>query len=638
MVLGQTPGNPSQVNNTNYYSFQNYVGAVQGFMLPQRDTNWTPSAPALVYRPADSSLYYWKWNKWQKVGGSMSSNDTSFSLYLLKTDFIDSLNNNRQTITRRNDSLFLTFGGSVSMVPDSTVFPTWFAINDSGYIKKETDPVFTSSPAYTITTLNINNWQTAYNSASTNGDTLILTSITGGVNKIPLLVSQDTTKFRGTGQGYGAIKTGNAKVYGDTLAYGVDTTVISYPTSVHDSVMSFGNSHNVTLNGSSTISVTGATQAISNNPSFSLSANNTQPLWNANQLNGYAIQNSIPTAGQILYFNGSTWAPNTFQPATGITSLGMAAGYGMGVASNTSNPITSYGTFTVSVDSNKIANLRYTDSALATKKNSFDSTAITGYSTIGGMNDTLNKINGINGWLYNPATKTGQVDSTKYSTVVATHDSIVANIPNLSIYTKYTDTSSMLVPYTKKGSNISQFNNDSGYLTPYTQANANWNATSGSAQILNKPNEINFNIYNQNEDSSVTVSNTTQTSIIKANTGSLLIPSNTTNTSFIGAVYGTCSYNSQTITITFYIGNTNASVPLTIATGSGTLPFIINYTINFGSTTCYINGMIQAGNNIVPISISLNTSAMVSLNYNIQAQLTAGTLTVNSSYLHRNVQ
>lgn len=440
VAFGQTPGNPTQVNNTNYYSFQNYMGAVQGFMLPQRDTNWTPSAPALVYRPADSSLYYWKWNKWQKVGGSMSSNDTSFSLYLLKTDFIDSLNNNRQTITRRNDSLFLTFGGSVSMVPDSTVFPTWYAINDSGYIKKETDPVFTSSPAYTITTLNINNWQTAYNSASTNGDTLILTSITGGVNKIPLLVSQDTTKFRRTGQGYGTIKTGNAKVYGDTLAYSVDTTVVSYPTSVHDTVMSFGNSHNVTVNGSSTISVTGAAQPLSSNPSFTLSANNTQPLWNANQLNGYAIQNSTPTAGQILYFNGSTWAPNTFQPATGITALGMAAGYGMGVSSNTSNPITSYGTFTVAVDTTKVANLRYTDSALVLKKNIADSSAVTGYTTIGGMNDSLNKINGTNGFLYNTTTKTGQVDSSKYSTLNYVNNSVkidtVQTIAQLEAYNK----------------------------------------------------------------------------------------------------------------------------------------------------------------------------------------------------------
>lgn len=526
VALGQTPGSPTQVNNTNYYSFQNYMGAVQGFMLPQRDTNWTPSAPALVYRPADSSLYYWKWNKWQKVGGISSSTDTSFSLYLLKTNFIDSLNNNRQIITRRNDSLFLSFGGSVSMVPDSTIFPTWIAITDSGYLKKETDPVFTSSPASTITTTNINNWQTAYNSASVGNDTLYLKSILGAVTALKLNFSTDTTQFHGTGVGYGMIKIGSGKTYGDTLAYSADTTKLAYGTSVNDSI----GAHSVTINSTPTISVSGGNpQSLKNNPSFTLNANNNSPLWNAVQLQGTSIQNNAPTAGQVLYFNGSTWTPYSLNPGSGtVTAVGMTNNYGLTVQSNSTNPITAAGTFNVGVDTTKVPNLRYADSALATKllipdttnqwaprgsyvhpadtvgkwaplgnyKMAYDSTASTGYvthqaqidsftnnaltplvplyinatnktlyvdtsinpthlATINALNDTLNKINGINGWLYNTTTRTGQVDSTKYSTINNVNISIkvdtVKTIAQLETYNKLQNVNTIIVTDSLRG-------------------------------------------------------------------------------------------------------------------------------------------------------------------------------------------
>lgn len=343
--------------------------------------------------------------------------------------------------------VFKPFGGGgdttdLSSYWDSSQVKNYVTVwvNRQGFLKTEVEPIFTTSVAYNITAQDTLHWDSAYVRSTFNDSTykLYFFSADGRTDSMQLKVAPfDTTNI------YTEI---NSKQ--DTGNYAKGNNTIS-----------------VTA-GSSAISIGGGTQPLSSNPNFIVTPNNTMPLWNAVQLQGLPILNTAPSAGQVLFFNGTSWVPYSLNPGSGtVTSVGLNAAYGTVVTSNTTNPVTSVGTFTVSVDTTKIPNFRYTDSALAGKKNLSDSTAITGYSTIGGMNDTLNKINGINGWLYNPATKTGQVDSTKYSTVRATHDSIVANIPNLSIYTKYTDTSSMLLPYTKKGSNISQFNNDLGYLT-----------------------------------------------------------------------------------------------------------------------------------------------------------------------------
>lgn len=186
-AYAQTPGNPTQINTTKYYEFKQFLGADSAFLMPQRDTNWTPSRPAMVFRSADSTVYYWNLRYWVPFG--KSSGGTPSGPYLLAVNFIDSLNNNRQVLSKVGDSVFLTFGGSVNVMPDTiNTVATKQWVNNKGYITFEQDPVFTGSPAYGITTSNINAWNTAYNSVSTNADStkLYLTSITGAIDSVSL--------------------------------------------------------------------------------------------------------------------------------------------------------------------------------------------------------------------------------------------------------------------------------------------------------------------------------------------------------------------------------------------------------------------------------------------------------------------
>jgi hypothetical protein len=48
--------------------FKGFVQADEAFLFLAKDTNITPRFPALLYRGADSSLYYWNMAKWNKVG------------------------------------------------------------------------------------------------------------------------------------------------------------------------------------------------------------------------------------------------------------------------------------------------------------------------------------------------------------------------------------------------------------------------------------------------------------------------------------------------------------------------------------------------------------------------------------------
>ncbi|PJJ74511.1 endosialidase-like protein [Thermoflavifilum aggregans] len=64
--------------------------------------------------------------------------------------------------------------------------------------------------------------------------------------------------------------------------------------------------------GNPAISVTGGTQALGNNPSFTLSVPNTSPIWNADSLQSVKISATLPTANQFLNFDGSQWTPVSF--------------------------------------------------------------------------------------------------------------------------------------------------------------------------------------------------------------------------------------------------------------------------------------------------------------------------------------
>jgi len=70
LAMAQTPGTPTAISSTNYFSFLKYMGADSGLVLAVRDTNFHPSAPVLVYRPADGQLYYWNTGAWASTGGA----------------------------------------------------------------------------------------------------------------------------------------------------------------------------------------------------------------------------------------------------------------------------------------------------------------------------------------------------------------------------------------------------------------------------------------------------------------------------------------------------------------------------------------------------------------------------------------
>lgn len=59
---------------------------------------------------------------------------------------------------------------------------------------------------------------------------------------------------------------------------------------------------------------------------LTLSALNTDPLWNANRLQGNPIQNSVPITNSILRYSGTQWAPSTETVTTAGTGLKINAG------------------------------------------------------------------------------------------------------------------------------------------------------------------------------------------------------------------------------------------------------------------------------------------------------------------------
>src|SRR5690554_3623700 len=70
--------------------------------------------------------------------------------------------------------------------------------------------------------------------------------------------------------------------------------------------------------------------------------------------------------------------------------------------------------------------------------------------------------------------------------------------------------------------------------------------------LENKPDQVNFNIYNQNSTNEVVVSNTVKTNIVQATTGTTTLPSYNLNDSFIGKLFGTFDNSNQASTVMFY--------------------------------------------------------------------------------------
>src|SRR5699024_6569561 len=115
--------------------------------------------------------------------------------------------------------------------------------------------------------------------------------------------------------------------------------------------------------------------------------------------------------------------------------------------------------------------------------------------------------------------------------------------------------------------------------------------------IWGKPDQVNFNVYNQNKADQVTVSGTSKTSILQATTGSLNVPSYNKDDSFIGSLSGVfnSTSGSDKITVYFSIGNREYSTDIS-TTETGNIPFRIDYEINFPiAREANVSGIITLG-------------------------------------------
>lgn len=163
-----------------------------------------------------------------------------------------------------------------------------------------------------------------------------------------------------------------------------------------------------------------------------------------------------------------------------------------------------------------------------------------------------------------------------------------------------------------------------------------WNATEGDAELLNKPNRVNFNIYNQTKNNAVTISSTVKTVINPLTTGSSLLPSTGKDSSYIGRIFGkfTSGGSSENITLEFKIANTTREVVFSNSDSSAVV-FYVDYAINYlDARTPTLSGIATVGDQSFLIDLDFGTT--VNASYEISATLTGGTLVVDSSYLHRN--
>lgn len=69
------------------------------------------------------------------------------------------------------------------------------------------------------------------------------------------------------------------------------------------------NSGTSSSTATSALTITNGANAVVNGADTSLTINNTAPLWNANKLQNVDVSTTAPTNGQILKYNGTTWAP-----------------------------------------------------------------------------------------------------------------------------------------------------------------------------------------------------------------------------------------------------------------------------------------------------------------------------------------
>lgn len=155
---------------------------------------------------------------------------------------------------------------------------------------------------------------------------------------------------------FGWRRLSDATILNNYLLKSDSTTYYPYHTNPKNYVINeldpVANAKTVTINTGTGL-LGGSVHAVNTNPSFSLTADNTTALWNANAIRGVGVSASAPTNGQILQYNGSQYIPVTFSPSGTVTSVGLAL---PGIFTVTNSPVTTSGTLTGSFN-NQLANV-----------------------------------------------------------------------------------------------------------------------------------------------------------------------------------------------------------------------------------------------------------------------------------------
>lgn len=136
---------------------------------------------------------------------------------------------------------------------------------------------------------------------------------------------------------------GYVKISDSTLYYyPLRSNPKGYLTTESDPV---ANGKTVTLTQGLGIFIGGASpQFIGNNPSFTITADNTTSLWNANSLRNISVSAASPSTNQVLQFNGINWAPATLATSGSVNSVGLSLP--SDIYNITGSPVTNTGTLT----------------------------------------------------------------------------------------------------------------------------------------------------------------------------------------------------------------------------------------------------------------------------------------------------
>ncbi|WP_143305175.1 hypothetical protein [Chitinophaga vietnamensis] len=95
--------------------------------------------------------------------------------------------------------------------------------------------------------------------------------------------------------------------------------------------------------GTGITAATTVTQDLSADRTFTINADNTNALWNANQLQGKSIATTVPNINDVLTYNGTSWTPKAPASAGSVTSVGLSL---PNIFTVTNSPVTTTGTLT----------------------------------------------------------------------------------------------------------------------------------------------------------------------------------------------------------------------------------------------------------------------------------------------------